>query len=168
MRIRIVAGLVAALAGVVTFTASPASAGASSGAQGAHCVVNLDTGKVACDDTEQQARQLADVGVLAVNAVKLYDRKNFDPDAGTFTITTTRSCTSAYEHEYSYNMAGGAWNNRASSVETFNSCDVKLYDAAGPPSDPNLTGGSTWIDRAADLSAIGGGWNNRASSLRIS
>ncbi len=55
------------------------------------------------------------------------------------------------------------WNNRISSVRTYNHCDVKLYDGT------NFSGASsTWIDASSNLAGVGTGWSNRASSIKFS
>jgi hypothetical protein len=169
MRIRTTVTVLAALAGTLAFTASPAGADTSpkQTRTGEHCIADLGNGKIACADSEQQARQLAGVSADSVNGARLYDATGFG--GATFTITVDAPCTAVYEHEYIYPDLGRVgWNNRAGSVRTYNSCDVKLYDPVVPPSDPDLTMGSTWIDEATNLGNIGSGWNNRAGSLRLS
>lgn len=157
----------ASVAGGLAFVAAPAVAAEPVVMAGAHCVANADNGKFACADTEEEAMRLADVDPRAVTAVRLYDGKDFTGDS--VPVKTARACTDGYEHEFIYpDLRGTGWNDRASSVRTYRNCDVKLYDVAPAPDDPNLSKGSTWIHESDDLAEIGDGWNNRASSMRIS
>ncbi|MQM26231.1 hypothetical protein [Glycomyces albidus] len=135
-----------------------------------HCVVNLVTEEVSCATTQAAAfaedrAASAEVGVLAsTTLITLYDRTNYDPAGGTRSfVATDYTCTAAYspiEFSVDYLDAAG-WNNRASSVRTYRSCDIKLWDTV------TLSGASsTWIDALADLGTIG--WSNRAGSYQIS
>jgi hypothetical protein len=154
-----------ALAGVVgalTLAASPATAASPGGGGALRCAVNLETGRSACAADDAAAARLAGVGPQSVAAVRLWDGFGFTGASKTFYVGAP--CTPAYDTEYAFpNLGVYGWNNRASSVETFNRCDVHLHDGY------NYTGAvSTWIDRSGDLRAIGSGWNNRASSIGIS
>lgn len=72
------------------------------------------------------------------------------------------SCTAGYRDiEGLYNLRGWGWDNRASSLLTRNSCDVRLYDALDCPSTGAKSG---WIDYSENL----GSWSNRASCLTVS
>jgi hypothetical protein len=55
------------------------------------------------------------------------------------------------------------WDDRISSVRTYNQCDVKFFD--GTHGQGAATG---FIDSHSDLRFYGAGWNDRASSLRLS
>ncbi|WP_112135471.1 hypothetical protein [Glycomyces dulcitolivorans] len=147
---------------------APAAAQGATGAD--HCVVNLVTDEVSCAATQAAAfaedrAASAEVGVLADTVlITLYDRTNYDVAGGTRSfVATDYTCTAAYspvEFSVDYLDAAG-WNNRASSVHTYRSCDIKLWDSV------TLSGASsTWIDNLANLDTIG--WANRAGSYQIS
>ncbi|SDK89840.1 hypothetical protein SAMN05216298_1917 [Glycomyces sambucus] len=135
-----------------------------------HCVVNLVTDEVSCAATQAAAfaedrAASAEAGVLADTVlITMYDRTNYDPAGGTRSfVATNYTCTAAYspvEFSVDYLDAAG-WSNRASSVHTYRSCDIKLWDTV------TLSGASsTWIDNLANLDTIG--WSNRAGSYQIS
>jgi len=91
---------------------------------------------------------------------RLYQHKNY----GGFQVVVFNpkykvGCTSSTgDNEGGANL-GSALANRISSVKTYNSCDVKLYNGNGK------TGTSTgWIDKSALLS----GFNDKANSFKIS
>lgn len=56
--------------------------------------------------------------------------------------------------------AGFNWSNKASSVRTYNYCDVRLWDAVGCPSSGAKT---PWIDISSNLQ-LDTNWSNRASA----
>jgi hypothetical protein len=135
-----------------------------------HCVVNLSTGETTCAATQDRAlaadaAAAEDVGIMSVTLITLYDRTNYDPAGGTrsFVADGDYTCSAAYSPvEFSVDYLDAAnWNNRASSVHTYRSCDIKLWDTV------TLSGASsTWIDNLANLDTIG--WANRAGSYQIS
>jgi hypothetical protein len=145
----------------LTVSAAPAIAAGSAGAE-QRCAVNVATRQTACAANEARAAQLSGVGALSVKAVTLYDGTNYS--GASITYYVAKACTAGYDGEYGVGELGAdGWNNRASSLKTFNRCDAHLHDGA------NYTGAvSTWIDASANLAAIGGGWSNRASSMGIS
>jgi hypothetical protein len=150
---------------------APGAAHAASGVD--HCVVNLVTDAVTCAPSQQaafaaDAAASDEVGVQAdTTLITLYDRTNYDPAGGTrsFVAGSGYTCTAAYSPvEFSVDRLDAAnWNNRASSVRTYASCDIRLFDGV------SLNGAaSTWIDASANLAAVGDGWSNRAGSYQIS
>ncbi|MEU6073919.1 hypothetical protein [Micromonospora sp. NPDC047074] len=144
--------------------ANPAAASAANQSSARHCVGNLDTGRITCASDQQQARQLSDVGAAALTIAIFYDNTGYNTAAGTFTWTQSRQCTSTYDNEFEWvDLSSVGWNNRVSSVHTYNQCDVKFYNLA------NFGGASsTWIDQASNLGTIGDGWSNRAGSVKFS
>ncbi|MEU6249537.1 hypothetical protein [Glycomyces sp. NPDC047010] len=165
-RKRTLLAVLLAVAGL--FALAPSAAYAAPVAD--HCVVNLVTEETTCAAT-QSAALAADaaasdeVGIQSVTLITLYDRTNYDPAGGTrsFVGDGSYTCSAAYspvEFSVDYLDAAG-WNNRASSVHTYRSCDIKLWDTV------TLSGASsTWIDNLANLDTIG--WSNRAGSYQIS
>jgi hypothetical protein len=150
---------------VIGTTLLPASAAAAPAvASAAHCVAALDTHRVACASDEKTALRLATPSAAATSVVvaRFYDGTNY---SGSSTpVYAPRACTASYDAEWQYaDFRDFGWNDRVSSVKTYNHCDVKFYK------DINFGGGSsTWIDASANLSAIGTGWNNVASSAKLS
>ncbi|GAB3142371.1 hypothetical protein GCM10027290_16720 [Micromonospora sonneratiae] len=150
------------LVGATALAAAPATATAGADPSAQHCVVNLDSQKVACAADPQQARQLSDVGPTALTIAIFYAGTGYT--GATHTWVQSRRCTPGYDAEWQWdNLAEIGWNNRLSSVRTYNRCDVKLYDGF------NFKGASSvWIDGSSNLGKIGSGWNNRASSVKFS
>ncbi len=104
-------------------------------------------------------------GAAALTTIaRFYDGTGYT--GATFTVAHQNGpCTTTYaDTDYWYVELGSfGWNNRISSVRTYNRCDIKLYDGT------NFSGAvSVWIDASSNLSGIGTGWNNRASSVKFS
>ncbi len=146
------------VAGPLVATATPAAAAVPTAGEVEHCVVNLETQATACATSDAEVMRLAGVGPQAVLAVRLYDGINYTGE--TYDFYVSAPCTPPYDGEYGHPNLG-AFSNRASSVRTYNQCDVHLHDPInyGPPF-------SVWIDSSPNLANIG--WNNRASSIGIS
>jgi len=136
-----------------------------------HCVVNLTRDEVTCAGSQTAAlaadeAAAAEVGIQATTVlIRLYDSTNYDVNAGTrtFVVDGGYTCSAAYspvEFSVDYLDAAG-WSNRASSVHTYHSCDIRLFDGVTFNGDV-----STWIDNLANLGTIG--WANRAGSYQIS
>jgi len=148
-----VAGLVMAAAPSV---AAPAPVGQ-------HCVANIVTGVQKCYSSEADAAKFGTgERVATVPLVTFYDGYNKGPSS--YTARGPRACsTSTTDYDYSHpNMANFGWNDRASSVVTFNHCDIWFS------SDKNYEGecGNRWIDSSMDLRVQS--CNNRASSYDLS
>lgn len=149
------------LVGVVSCISLAVPASANGSQPGTHCAVNLDTGQRSCYNDAGVARQSAGAARSLVIAT-MYDGRNFTGSSQSF--YQARPCTASYDSEWFWgNLGDLGWNNRMSSLRTFNKCDVKIYDGN------NWTGeSSTWIDQAANLAQIGRGWDNRVTSLKFS
>jgi uncharacterized lipoprotein NlpE involved in copper resistance len=154
----------AAAAGALVL--APGSAQAET--TGEDCVYNITRDELTCSDSPEAALAADSVGIQATTTlVRLYDETNYGTGSGTFTFTVDGSytCSAAYSPvEFNViNLSAAGWSNRASSAHTYNSCDVKLFDAS------TTTGtSSTWIDNLANLNTAAGGWANRASSFQVS
>jgi len=146
-----------AVTGALISTASPATA-ATAGAQ--HCAVDVQSRQSACAADEAVAMQRAGVSAASVLAVRLYDGINYTGASYSFYVTSP--CTAGYEGEYG-NPNLGSFSDKASSVHTYNHCDVHLHDPINYGSPY-----SVWIDQSANLANIGTGWSNRTSSIGVS
>lgn len=130
------------------------------------CATALGSNVVHCAATIEQAR--ADAGVSArLLGARLFDLKHRDFSGAYLEVYVEDGCTPSYDDEGpSHRIADlgvYAFNNRISSLSTFNQCDVKLFGLI------NFGGASsTWIDVYDDLSNLGDGWNNRAGSVKLS
>ncbi|SDE01537.1 peptidase inhibitor family I36 protein [Actinokineospora iranica] len=152
--------LLSVLSGAVALSAG-ALVGPASADADRHCVANLDTQVVRCADTPAGAMRLATgPGALALTIAIFYDGTGYT--GATYTWVQSRACTPTYDSEWQWgNLGDLGWNNRVSSVHTYNQCDVKFYDGF------EFTGAaSTWIDNHSDLGVLG--WNNRAGSVKFS
>ncbi|MER7418391.1 hypothetical protein ABT346_16680 [Micromonospora peucetia] len=153
--------LLLSMAGMVG-AAAPAAASPSGKPAVQHCIGNLDTGRVTCASDPQEARQRSDVGTMALTIAIFYDGTGYS--GATFTWTQSGQCSPGYDNEWQWDdLSEIGWNNRVSSVHTYNRCDVKFFGGT------NFTGASSvWIDQSSNLGAIGDGWNNRAGSVKFS
>jgi len=150
----------AAVAGPIALTPGVASAAETASAKA--CVVNAETGASACAATEAEAYDQVYGSSRAATypLVKLWDGTGYT--GAVATIYGGRGCTTSYDTEFYFrNLAFVNMNNRAGSVNTYNNCDVRLFDNTGMRGSR-----TTWINYAGNLGAFG--WSNRASSLRIS
>jgi hypothetical protein len=133
---------------------------------GDDCVYNIVREELTCADTPEEALAASSVGLQADTVlVRMYGDTNYGTSSGTHTLTVPGSytCSSAYTPVEFTITHMGTFTNKASSVRTYNSCDVKLFD------NDSATGtSSTWIDNLANLNTAAGGWANRASSFQVS
>ncbi|HEV7653037.1 MAG TPA: hypothetical protein VGP26_33190 [Actinophytocola sp.] len=153
--------MIAALAAALSV--GPLAGFASAGPADAgdlHCVTNLDTKVTRCATTPEAAKQ--DVGPAALTIAIFYDGTGYS--GTTYTWVQAHACTPSYDEEWQWDdLSGIGWNNRVSSVHTYNQCDVKFFDGF------NFTGASsTWIDQSSNLGTMGTGWSNRAGSVKFS
>lgn len=78
-------------------------------------------------------------------------------------IYAAHGCTASTSDSEWFLQELGSWNDRISSIKTYNHCDVKLYQFTSWKGEA-----SGWINNNSDLRSYGGGWSNRASSLKFS
>ena len=170
---RSVATALATLSGVLAaaaLTTSPAAAARVTTtttarvttAPAQHCVIDLDSRQVTCARDQHLARQLGGIAPTALTIAIFYNGTGYT--GATHTWVQSRRCTPGYDTEWQWDDLGDiGWNNRVSSVRTYNRCDVKFYDGV------DFKGASSvWIDGASNLGTIGTGWSNRASSVKFS
>jgi hypothetical protein len=133
---------------------------------GDHCVYDVVSDELTCADSPEAALAANSVGLQADTVLlRMYGDTNYGTSSGTHTLTVpgAYTCSSAYSPVEFTNTHMGTFTNKASSVRTYNSCDVKLFD------NDSATGtSSTWIDALANLDTASGGWSNRASSYQVS
>jgi len=133
---------------------------------GDDCVYNIVTEDLTCADTPEAALAASSVGLQAETVLlRLYGDTNYGTSTGTHTLTVPGSytCSPAYTPVEFTITHMGTFTNKASSVRTYNSCDIKLFD------NDSATGtSSTWIDALANLDTASGGWSNRTSSYQVS
>lgn len=139
-------------AATVALVGTGISATHAAGAQA--CTLNIETGALSCGD------QAAATAAVSYNLATLYDGTNYT--GSSLTLTGPRPCTTTYDPEYVVrNLGTAGWSNRASSVRTWNNCDIRLFDGTG------FSGAKTpWIDYWSNLGSLG--FDNRASSVKIS
>jgi hypothetical protein len=133
---------------------------------GDHCVYDVVEEELTCADTPEAALAANSVGLQADTVLlRMYGDTNYGTSTGTHTLTVpgAYTCSAAYSPVEFTITRMGTFTNKASSVRTYNSCDVKLFD------NDSATGtSSTWIDNLANLNTAAGGWANRASSFQVS
>ena len=129
-----------------------------------NCARNITTHAEVCGNllTRRQARQRVGGKLL----VRLFQHTGYRGQ--TVSYTGGRRCSRPYDLEYRKQDLNEfafplPFRNKASSVRTFNRCDVKLINI-----DPNPNQKSTWIDEYRNLANLGSGWNNRADRVRVS
>jgi hypothetical protein len=99
-----------------------------------------------------------------VTAFTLYDGNNWTGSCVTF--WKYDNCTaSTSTAEQMFNLAGWGWDNRANSVHTYHSCDVRLFDLRDCPHSGLH---STWVDESADLRLGTVNWQNKVGCVEIS
>ncbi|WP_432956511.1 peptidase inhibitor family I36 protein [Micromonospora haikouensis] len=160
-RMIVAAGAVLGVLGLLGAPGSPAVAKE----QPRNCAVNLDTRVLHCADTEAQALRAVGATQASIVIARTYDGTGFG--GAQLAWAQSSSCSPEYDAELQWDdlrtTSGGNWNNRITSVRTYNQCDVKFFDGI------DFTGAqSVWIDEASNLANIGDGWNNRAGSIKFS
>jgi hypothetical protein len=126
-----------------------------------HCVYNLDQRSMSCARTLSDPSLRASVAATDVLIARAYDGTGYT--GSTIDYRTASGCTTATTNVDWQLQELGAWNDKISSIRTYNQCDVKLYQFT------NFGGEATgWIDTNSDLRYYGAGWSNRASSIKFS
>lgn len=135
-----------------------------------YCAVDLNAGRSACAATPAEARERAAVGTQrsSVTLARFYENVNFGPPGGAYLSIYGNPCTSrTSDIEYTIKdltkryVRDTTWNDRISSLQTFNRCDAKLFEHTGGGGKS-----TSFIDERTNL--VGIGWNDRASSIRLS
>ena len=145
----------ARLAVAAVFAVSALITGAA-GAQAAPAVQQAPAAAAACTN----------VGNVSgtVTACTLYDGNTWSGACTTF--WKYGNCSSSTSSAgLMFNLSGWGWDNRANSVHTYHSCDVRLFDAHDCPHSGLH---STWVDESADLRLGSVNWQNKASCLEVS
>jgi hypothetical protein len=128
------------------------------------CLFYTGSGTNVCGSSMAEVRDEISLPFEAVVVAKIYDWYNYNSDGPVLHVYAPRGCTAPYTPiDAKLPLASLGWNNRATSVETFNSCDIKLYDQVDYEG-----AASTWIDSYRHLKNLGGGWDNRAGSAFLS
>ncbi|MFJ8964670.1 hypothetical protein ACIRG5_35290 [Lentzea sp. NPDC102401] len=175
-RKRRAAGLAAAALGVVALLGAAGPAGAAPAADTTGIQI-----EAVSSDTPVMVSDLTDIDASAVYYCAVRDntfgcqsgspgdglvvaRLYHDPNFGgsevvVFNPAYQVGCSSSTTDNEGGAPLGGAGNNLISSVRTYNSCDVKLFDGTGGTGTA-----SAWLDNAGTL----GAWDNRAGSFKIS
>ena len=173
---RHLAGLAAATAGVTSMlAATPAGAATAAEPQGIQFeAVHSATPVTVADLVNAHPESVASTVYCAVRdntfgcqqgtpgdglvVARLYDGSFSGTEIVVFNPAYHVGCTSGTgDNEGGANL--GTYANIVSSVRTYYSCDVKLFDG------DNATGTSTgWLDQSSNLGAM----NNRANSFKIS
>jgi len=162
MRVLTAAACVLALVAGGLLSVAPVASAAPAASE-EHCFVDIESGAAACSQDAAVARATVSRGAVAarVDRVTFWDKTSYKGESITFQGSS--KCTPSYGdiNGQVSNLGDWGWNNRATSLKTYNRCDVKLYNGV------NFTGASSvWIDRTPNLAQIGAGWNNRASSYK--
>lgn len=156
------AGASAAMIGglVLGVAAAPAQAQSTRGSTGGNtettaCVLS-NGGGVTCG---KNARK---VGAAALT---IYQSPNYKGKAWTLYLPHEKKrCTAKYEKEFLKDLTHGSfWDNRVSSVKTYNKCDVKFHD--GHHLKAGKKGSTVWIDKHNRLSNLK--FDNVASSFSV-
>ena len=150
--------------------AAASSAAAAPASESRYCAIDLNAHRSACAATPAEARTRAANGAQRGSVVlaRFYENKNFGPTKEAPLTMYGNPCT-ARTTDIEYTIADltkkyvrdTTWNDRISSLRTYNGCDAKLFENTG--GGGNSTG---FIDQHSDLGGIG--WNDRTSSIRLS
>ena len=163
MKTRPIPVLAASLALIgIPATAGATTAPARASAAAEACVANVDTQQLVCADNDASALRIMNAKTATSDIIiaRIFD--GYNQTGPSFYFVKSGPCTPAYDSEAQWgNLGQLGWNNRTSSLLTYNHCDVKLYQyyGFGRP-------GTGWIDRSDDLSNIR--WNDQASSIKFS
>jgi hypothetical protein len=130
-----------------------------------HCYA--DSAGTTCYATAAEVREhAADRGAADYLLVIFYDGLDFTTDADWIAIWGPAPCTTTTGDIDYEDARFEEFNNRTSSVDTFNNCDVRLFDFFDPTRPDNPRTG--WIHRDGNLATPGVNWSNRASAWQLS
>src|SRR6478609_5631979 len=130
MRHLLIAVVASGLATLNVVAVQSASAAPTGGNES--CTVNLSTGAVVCDEAGVAAQSMASAAGL-IKLVTIYE--DFDYEGKSLTFVGPRPC-SATTSDVNYVVKDlrnyrrglfGNWNDKTSSVVTYNRCDVRFF-----------------------------------------
>ena len=157
--LRLAAGVAAVSAGFVVGTAPSAYGGTTA----PYCRLDVETGDLACSATESGLARLSASTTLAAASTtyvlgRLYDDAN---RVGPYLeLTASGPCDTSSDVDWEVSNVGSTWNDRTSSFQGYNACQVKVFENAG------YTGGSLGPLGSTDY--VGAAMNDRTTSVRFS
>lgn len=157
--LRLAAG-VAVVSTCVSVSAAPAAYG---GTTAPYCRLDVGTGALTCASTEaglqtSGARLTAAAASATYVLGRLYDDVN---RTGPYLeLTAGAPCDTSSDVDWEVSNVGATWNDRTSSFQGYNACQVKVFENAG------YTGGSVGPLTSTDY--VGAAMNDRTTSVRFS
>ncbi len=131
------------LVGALTTTVGIGVLGAGSAAADTtaqECTLNLTTGDFTCTTADPaKAGRLARPAAAGAGAVLLgrfYDLADRDGAGSYFNVTAATGCDTSPDLDFTVGTMPAGWNDRVSSFQGYNSCQVKLWK------DGNASGSS--------------------------
>lgn len=138
-------------AAVLTFLlAVPAAAAAPVEA----CTLDLSTGAYSCTTTTASARPAESTSTTLL--ARMYDAPNRSVADGYLDVFAAGPCDASGDIDWEVGVMPTGWNDRISSFQGFNQCDVRLWQNGG------FSGG--WFGPASSANSLGA-MDNQASSM---
>ena len=127
--------VVAALATVVSLGVVAAPAATAATDPDKYCTLNISTGDLTCSSVDpfaggRMARAASEGGTSYVLG-RFYDSIDLEPSDGFFTITAQSPCDTSPDLDFTVGTVPAGWNDRVSSFQGFNSCQIKLWQNGG-------------------------------------
>jgi hypothetical protein len=125
---------IAVLVLALDMSLAPMARAAATGDTPEYCNLNLTTGDWSCTTNPAMAARLTRPSVEGVGAVvlgKFYDEPNQDTSGGFFTVQAATGCDDSADIDFWLSSVPSGWNDRVSSFQGFNSCQIKLWQNGG-------------------------------------
>ncbi len=108
---------------------APARAATAAGDTPQYCTLNLTTGDFWCTTNPAMAARILRPAATAgtVTLGRFYDDTNMDTAGGVFSVQASAGCDDSSDIDFSLSTMPSGWNDRVSSFQGLNSCQVKLW-----------------------------------------
>ena len=125
--------VLAALVLVLDLAVAPA-AHAAAGDSPQYCTLDLTTHDWSCTTSPATAARMvrpAAEGAGSILLGRFYDETNLDGSGAYFNVTAASGCDANADLDYSVGSMPSGWNDRVSSFQGYNGCQVKLWQNGG-------------------------------------
>jgi len=109
---------------------APTARAATAGDTPQYCNLNLSTGAWTCTTDPTTAARLVRPALDGGGGVLLgrfFDDGGMDATGGSFTVTAASACDASADIDFSVSTMPSGWNDRVSSFQGYNSCQIKLW-----------------------------------------
>jgi hypothetical protein len=155
------AGMAMALALGVLVATAPSAFGATAAGGTPYCRLDVETGALTCSATEEglSGARLSLVAAASVVVLgRLYD--DINRSGPYLELTASGPCDTNADVDWEVANVGSTWNDRTSSFQGFNGCQVRVFE--------NASFGGASYGPLTSSDYVGSAMNDRTTSVRFS